>query len=502
MFLVINLGLKSIRGIVYDSLGEILYSKAFPVHTILFREKVEQDAAEWLNLLDLILKDLNNNTNLSKQILFITTTTSSSCILGLDHKKNPCTKVLMVSDKRSLEQVAYIKQDEEYKSEYGVGLASLLPKVLWFRDNDIEVFKQVKYWVNAGEVLSYFFTGDIFIDELNAGKACYSKGEYPEKLFKNISFDKDTLSNVLPLGTKIPVLKKIINRYNFNSNCDYILSTYDALCAVIGSNIGELDNACDVSGTVTSVRALHSNLLITNNPTLIAQKIDFLGTNVVGASNNLGGGIIEWLKQSYFSENGDDPYYRMEKLAYESSIGAEGLILLPYMLGERAPFNEPDATGCYFGISRSTTLKDFTRAAFEATAFVTNDLLSLIVSNDKQINSLSVSGGLARFDLINQIKADVCGVPVHVISNFESTSTGAFIIAALAVGKFNTLEEALKKTVKIRKTIYPSEKNIDLYREYFGLYKKINEALSPIYREHVRVKSLRKIYENEIVSNL
>ncbi|WP_435354438.1 xylulokinase [Emticicia sp. SJ17W-69] len=503
MYLIINLGLKSIRGIVFNEIGEQIYSKAYPVHTSLFLERVEQDANEWMTLLYQILDDLKNNTDLSKQISHISATTSSSCILGINSQLKPVTKVLMVSDKRTVEEVSIIKSNPLFKKEYVCTTSALIPKALWFKNHEKSTFENVKYWMGAGELINLIFTGEIFTDPLNASKAFYQEGKgYDIAVLNDLGISPESLPPVKPIGFEVPISKELIINYNLNTDCKFILTTYDAICAVIGSSNGDSNNACDVSGTVTSVRMLHEQELKSNNTILLVQHIEFLNNYLIGASNNLGGGIIEWFKQAFYNSENDNAYFQMDNQAQQSTIGAGGVIFLPYLLGERAPFTSPNASGSFFGINRSTTLKDFTRAVFESAAFVTRDLLELIENSGVTVQSLTVSGGLARFDLINQIKADVCNKPVYVVDNFESTSIGAFLLMALAQKKFLTLKEGLKKVVKVRKVIYPSEKNRVLYDNYFHLYKSLNERLTPLYDTHKFIKDLKIIHENEIVRNL
>jgi xylulokinase len=218
----------------------------------------------------------------------------------------------------------------------------------------------------------------------------------------------NTLPEVKDIGYKLSILDAVKDDYNFAENCKYVLTTYDAICAVVGSYDGKEHTACVVSGTVTSVRLL-SNLGLNgeHKGSILPNQLGNYNKHLIGASNSLGGGIIEWLKQSFYNEQNENVYSIMENNANEIPLGSNGIIFLPYILGERSTFKSPNATGVFFGIDRSSTTKESSRAAFEPTAYVSNDLLQLIISNVVKIDSMSVSGGLARFDLINQNKADV-----------------------------------------------------------------------------------------------
>ncbi|MGJ8648965.1 MAG: xylulokinase [Opitutaceae bacterium] len=504
MYLVINLGLKSIRGIVFNEDGEQVYAKAFPVHTSIFKDNVEQDVQEWMELLVLILGDITSNTDLSSSIRVITSTTSSSCIVGIDESMEAVTKVLMVSDRRAKLIQQQIINDPAYTLS-GAGacpVSSVLPKALWFKEHAPEQFQAVRYWFGAGEVLNYYFTKQIITDPLNAGKAFYNGDRYNAELIEALGVNVETLPAVYEVGSSFEVDAGLIKQFKLNRDCKYILSTYDAICAVIGSTNGAPDNACDVSGTVTSVRLVGEHAVDAGDTPLLSQSLSFLDKYLVGSSNNMGGGIIEWYKQAFFPERKEEVYSMMNDQAQASSPGAGGIVFLPYLLGERAPFVSYNATASFFGVTRTSNQNDFSRAVFESTAYVTNDLIQLIEGRGCPVNSLTVSGGLARFDLISQIKADVSLKPVNVVENFESTSIGAFILVAIADGKYSSLSEASAAVVKIRMVIQPSEKNHKIYREYFSLFKEINQSLSGLYDQHKRIKELQGKHSKEIMQNL
>ena len=281
------------------------------------------------------------------------------------------------------------------------------------------------------------------------------------------------------------------------------MTTYDAICAVIGSSDGKNTTAADVSGTVTSVRIISDKVEETseNHKTLLIQEIKLINKFLIGSSNNLGGGIIEWYKQAFFDESHTDAYNEMKEQAAESKIGAKGLLFLPYLLGERAPFMDLNAKATFFGVGRDTMKSDFSRAVFESTAFVTLDLLNSI-RNNYNVNCLAVSGGLARIDLVNQIKADVCNLPVYVLENFESTSLGAFILMAIATKEYIDYQEALKNIVKVRKIIQPNPKNHKYYQSSFKLYKELRDSLKPFHLVNKNLNISKSKDHNTVKVNL
>lgn len=505
MYLVVNLGLKSIRGIVFNDEGKQKYSSSRAVYSKLIGDRVEQDVLEWQSKLDSILEEIGSIDSLNDKIEYITSTTSSSCIYGINTYGNPLTKVMMVSDKRAAkeaEEIEHLIRTKNSSSKLNCPASSIIPKALWYKRNKPKIFDEITHWMGAGEFLNFYFTGEVFTDSLNASKGLYENGCYLENVINAVELDINSLPKVKDIGYEVSLLNTVKKEYSFSSNCKYVLTTYDAICAVIGSYDGEEHTACDVSGTVTSVRVLSNVGLKEPKGSILSQKLGNHNKYLIGASNNLGGGIMEWLKQAFYNEKDKNVYYIMENNANEINLGANGVMFLPYMLGERSPFKSPNARGVFFGIDRSSNIKEFSRAAFESTAYVSNDLLQLITSNGVKIDSMSVSGGLARFDLINQIKADVTNKRIKVIENFESTAVGAFILLMVSLKKYNSIEEAASKIIKVRKIINPSEANHLIYSEFFDFYKKLNQQLLPMYNEHLQLKKHIQSFSSETISNL
>jgi len=512
MYLIANLGLKSIRIIVFDDSALVVYSDSLPVHTTLKNERVEQDVLEWKSLLFRLLDDLKAKTELIGKIKFITTTASSSCVFGYDNKMKVVTKALMVSDKRSTNEVSFIKSNRTFtaadiKESIFCKESSNVPKLLWFKNNKLSVFKKIKYWLGANEFLNYEFTGELFTDSLNASKSFFSDTakKYHEDVLLDLSISPSLFVNVKPMGSSFNLKHQLIKHYKFNKDCKYVLTTYDAICAVIGSLSGDDGNVCDVSGTVTSVRTLvnQNTVIKSKDSVILKQDIPLINKTMIGCSNNLGGGIIEWYKQAFFDNSIDQDFYvEIEGESLRSSPGANGLIFLPFLLGERAPFIDNNIKATFFGINRDSKREDFTRAVFESTAFVTNDLIRLIRNEGVNVKSLSVSGGLARFDTISQIKADVTGLPIKVLNNFESTSLGALILMRVSLNQFKSINNAVEKLVSVRKTIYPNNVNVEIYAESYNLYREMTKYTLNIGPSHSKLLKKLEKYTSTSIRNL
>ena len=291
----------------------------------------------------------------------------------------------------------------------------------------------------------------------------------------------DTFPKVEYPGTSIaPIRSELAESLGISKTAQVVVSSYDAICSFVGSGVSEDGEASDVSGTVTVFRTLSRKKKLKENSLIYNLPFYQEDASIVGGSNNLGGGLIEWVKQCYYQKE-IYPYEVMEMEARESLPGAKGLIFLPYLLGERAPIWDDNARGVFFGIERMHTRKDMTRAVFESTGFIDMDMISAIEKTGAEINSVRLSGGLARINLVSQIKADILGRDVLVLSEFETTSSGAAMLVLVGAGVFQNIKEAADRFVSVRMIIKPDMKNHEKYVELYELYKETYETVKNLY---------------------
>lgn len=468
MVLIINLGLKSIRFIVFDSYGEVQYTDSELVNTRVFDGKVEQDAREWDKHFNSLLKRLQNHpSGITNEIDKISSTTSSSCNFVIGKDGSIISKVLMVSDKRATK---IAKDLNDSKFNVRVSSSYSICKAIWFRENNF--LNDERLVIGANEWIHYKLTGKFIIDPLNASKFLVNElEEYRSDIHEYFYINKENLPEIRNVGDVFDLDKKFKNI--FLKECRYIMTTYDAICAVIGSSFGEEGNYCDVSGTVTSVRTLsRASVLEAKGSTVLNQGIKTLNTNIIGHSNNLGGGLLEWLRQSFYPKEGDRVYPKINTTIQKKKHTP--VLFIPFLLGERAPFKVDIPHSQFYGLNRLSKRSDIALSVMEGAGFVTKSLLENIEKYHPKATSLSVSGGLARMHYVNQIKANLLQVPIHVCRNFESTSTGCFILCMSGTDS-KKLWENIKKYVSFSHTINPEPSQKSYFQKKYALYKSISQ---------------------------
>ncbi len=502
--LVLNMGMKSIRSIIFDDNGKKLSSASRTLTSAIDDIRVEQYPDEWwdkaVEVMRLSIQDAK-----IRFVDYITVTTSASCLVCMDENGQPLGNAIMVSDKRAAEEVNAINNSAltaNVVKDTGlpVSVSVMLPKILWMKNHENSIFQKTQYFLSPNDYLLYHLSGIVATDELNAVKFHYSfhTRSYPSRLLKELGIPEEKLPPVVKTGECIgTILQDVARQVGCNDTAKIIVTSYDAICSFVGSGVSGEGDASDVSGTVTVFRMLSKKDELLPSNRVYSTPFCQGGFTIVGGSNNLGGGLIEWVKQCYYSKE-EYPYEVMEKEAAESDIGARGIIFLPYLLGERAPIWNDNARGTFFGLERIHTRKDMTRAVFEAAAFIDRTMMEAIGETTAEVSTVRLSGGLARVNLISQIKADVTGKEVIVLSEFETTASGAAMMV-LNGQEGISFSDLSKKFSKSRMTIHPDRDNHEKYNVIYKLFKETYESLVPMFDRRIEIlEQIRSSRETQI----
>lgn len=509
--LVINLSLSTVKAIVINDGGKKVFHDWLPVRTSINGSSVEQDPKEWWSLTMELLQKIFGNKELSSDIDYITVTSSALCLVALDNNGTVLDKAYMVSDKRAESEAIELKNKfpEIFKENpaFKADASFMLPKVLWIRRNKKEIFKKTAKYLSSNDYLVYKLTGKYITDSLNAEKFYFDtkKNLYPKKILNFVGISSFQLPKVVLPGTLISELSDgIKKKLAIKHSVKLSIGTYDAICAFIGSSTfedGELNNVC---GTCSSYR-MYINKSEFNKNNLLQQYLPGEDMSIVGGSNNLEGGVLEWAKGCFYGDSfmKDDNflYDLIQKEAKESELGANGVIFLPYLIGERLPFSDPDVRGMFFGIERFHKRPDMIRSVFEAMAFQARLMLEEFEKSGMEVSVVNMSGGGAKMEFAAQVRSDMLGLPVNVLSEVETTAKGAFIFTLKARRIIKSIRDG-KKFVKIEKRFIPKMHNHNCYSSLFILYKQLYTTNSEVFRKRRELLDKMTHYRKNVLENL
>jgi gluconokinase len=406
-------------------------------------------------------------------------------LMAIDQNGGLLTPLITWADQRSDTQAEQIKAKlPNLYFQTGNPIHPMLPlcKILWIRENLADIFQHTHKFISIKEYVLYRLFGEYLIDYAVAS----STGLFN---IHHLNWDSQALevAQITPLQLSVPVSGKhtltgITKGYDkvmhIPPNTPFIVGGADGCLACLGSGIGQPQEASLTIGTSGAVRVKTDKLILDNQQRHFTYLLDAKSYIVGGATNN-GGIIYQWLKERFtcHTHPAKEPYQayqQLDALAGQIPEGSEGMICLPYLLGERAPVWDARARGAFFGINITHTQAHFIRSAMEGIIFNLYTILKIIEENPNlTINHIFASGGFVQSKLWVKMVSDVFNKKVILSKSHDASARGAAIVGWEALGCPTTFLPASETT------IYPDAQKHECYMKTFnvyqGLYNKLKE---------------------------
>jgi xylulokinase len=251
----------------------------------------------------------------------------------------------------------------------------------------------------------------------------------------------------------------------------------DGLLGVLGSGVRDPGDACmncGTSGTFSTV-------------CLPPLGYPMLGLQVAGSATNTSGRALDWFIQQIHSaplrdtvNSGARHYDALLAEAAAIPPGADGLLFMPHLAGERGITRDPYSRGAWVGLTLDHDRRHLVRSLLEGVAFSFRSIQEWLTANGAMVVDVRCVGGQARSDIWNQIKADVLNRTVVVPEVIEAAAAGAAMLAALGIGGHASLEDARCAMVRVNRRFEPdplrAELYSTLYESFCGLYPALREV--------------------------
>jgi xylulokinase len=174
-----------------------------------------------------------------------------------------------------------------------------------------------------------------------------------------------------------------------------------------------------------------------------------------------------------------DSYELLTQQAAQAKPGCEGLIFLPYLMGERTPHLDANARGVLFGLTGRHTRADVLRAVLEGVAYSLKDSFLIFEEMQVPVTQVRASGGGGRSALWRQIQADIFDKEICTVVADEGAAFGAALVAAVGAGGFGSVEEACTRSIQLTNQTKPIAENAKRHAEYYKVYRSLYGALKP-----------------------
>ena len=353
------------------------------------------------------------------------------------------------------------------------------PKIQWFQKHQPELYKRIDKILQSNSYIAYRFTGEITQDiSQSYGYFFFDmrKGTYDESMAREMGIDMSMLPPIVPCSEIVgKVTGEAAKKSGLCEGTPVAAGGLDAACGTLGVGVIKPGQTQEQGGQAGGMSICLDKYYTDKNLIMgfhVAPDKWLLQGGSVG-----GGGTLKWLKESIFP---DLSFEQMNTLAESVSPGAEGLIFLPYMSGERSPIWNPNAKGVFYGLDYTKTRAHMVRAVMEGVAFSLRHNIETAENAGAELTVLSSMGGSSNSLVWTQLKSDITAKPIVVPSSDTATTLGAAILAGIGVGAWSSFEDTVTQTVKITREHKPNKNNQKIYDAQYKTYREIYENLKDI----------------------
>ncbi|MFJ9500544.1 gluconokinase [Brevibacillus centrosporus] len=422
--------------------------------------------------------------------------TAMHSLIAVDHQGSPLTHSIIWADNRSTSQVDQLKQDGVGHSIYlatgtPIHPMSPLPKIMWLREQAPDTFRKAAKFISIKEYVIHRLFGQYVVDYSIAsatGLFHLRKLDWDENALQVAGITRQQLSEPVPTthilrGMKIRYAEEI----GLDADTPFVVGASDGVLANLG--IGAIDHGqvAITIGTSGAVRTVVPEPI--TDPK--GRTFCYLLTEnhwVIGGPSNNGGIMLRWFRDEFSwpevekaKQMGVDPYDVMIEAAEHVPAGAEGLLFLPFLSGERAPYWNAQARGSFFGIGLHHKREHFIRAVLEGILFSVYSIGIALRDLAGGATEIRASGGFARSRQWRQIMSDMFGYEVLIPESHESSSYGAALLAMHALGALNDLHD-VKNMIHISHRHEPNLERSSTYLQLFYIYERVYYNLLEEYK--------------------
>lgn len=502
--ITIELGTNGVRVFAFNLSGRIIGSMKgyYPTfHTE--PDHSEQDPEQIFITTLYVLKNLLNEYIHPKKhhVASICFIGSMHSVLAVDKKGIPLGYAITWADNRAKKEAQELRHSALGKKLYAatgtpIHPMSPLVKIAWIRNSDKDRFKQTSKFLSIKSYIVHQFTGEYLMDYSLAsatGLMNIHSFQWESEALRYAGITAGKLPGLAPVFTSAGTLKKAYQQaLGLPATTKLMIGSSDGCVATLGDGIKGEGKATITIEDSGAVRVMGPKVLQDEQ----MRFFNYLLTEdcyVSGGPTNNGGNIFEWFTRQ-FSEftNPFDIENSVQQLMEEASkvpAGADGLLFLPYLLGERAPIWNANARGAYFGLNIKHERRHFVRATIEGILY---EIYSIgkILGEQRAIKSLSVNGSFGSIPFCTQLLADMFNKPVRLRPKFHSVSYGAYLLSATEMGIYKSLDEAAQ-TVELPEVYKPNKQDHAVYADYFQLFERLS---SKLFEEFHFVDELQRKY--------
>lgn len=491
-----DLGTSGNKAVLCDERGIILFSKAKAYPTDYPQDsRVEHDPEMWWDAVCDTTKEILSESGISPNAISAVSFSGimNSC-LPVDRNCKPLRPAMIWADKRSVTQAQAIQNKiglhEAYQiTGHRIDPAYVISKILWLKDHEPDVYRKTHVFLQAKDYIVARLTGAFVTDYSDAshlGCLDIRSKTWSEQMLSELDVDINKLPDIRTSTDVIGYIRKnVASQIGLVVGTPVVLGGGDGACATAGAGITRIGEGYTNLGTSAWIS------MISEEPLMSPDYITFNFINLDGKSYmpvgtmQSAGHSFEWVLEQFFtsSEKSRPEFYAELSQALKQVDPYNRLLYLPYLMGERSPWWNSDARGCFIGLDSVSNRYQMVQAVIEGVSFNLRVILDSIQSHISG-SSLTTIGGLARNEAWLETLSSILKVDLQVKKYVtEGTSIGALLCGGIGAGIFSDFSYAAKMNPVDYVSHYSAKIGTQrLYDAKYEQFKKSYTALIDVFK--------------------
>lgn len=494
-----DLGTTGNKATLYDREGQ-LRASAISHYDVVYEHTgwAEQNPNDWWKAVCTSTHELLEKSGVqANEIACVTFSGQMQGVVAVDKTGIPLRPAIIWADQRATKQCEQIAEQispaEVYKiTGHRLSPAYCLSKIMWIREHQPDIYATTHKFMHAKDAIIARMTGQFATEPSDAsGMNLYDleAGKWSSDILDSARMNTSKLPEIIrSIDVVGEVQANVATELGLLQGTPVVIGGGDGSCAAVGAgSIRENLTYCNIGSSAwiatTSSKPVYDP----------QQRTMTFGHVIPGMYMPIGtmqsaGTAYQWVRDQLAPVErqaadtlGISAYTLLNAVAETSPAGANNLIFMPYMLGERSPRWNPDARAVFLGLTLRHTRADMVRAVMEGVAFNLKVILDALIQQGITIDSLrAIGGGMSR-RLWSSIMADIYGIPLQRLAILdEATSMGAAIVGGVGIGLYDDFTIAEKMNT-IVETIPDNPEHAPIYNQLYRVFEATYRALEPIY---------------------
>ncbi|MFO7545125.1 MAG: FGGY-family carbohydrate kinase [Trueperaceae bacterium] len=496
LLLGIDIGTTETKGVLIDTDGAIVADAAR--EATLYSEQpnwAEEDPEQWWTNVGSITRELiAKSGDRADSIVGVGVSGMVPAMVLLDDDGNIIRRSIQQNDARTARQIEQVRGEYDPERFFAITGGSINqqvvpPKARWLHEHEPETMARLGTLLGSYDFVNYRLTGVRGVDRnwaLESGLFDIAAEEWSAEL---IELARLQPSQLPPIHASHEVIGSVTLEAaaitGLSASTPVVAGAADHVASAFATTAYEDGDLVIKFGGAGDI--LYSLDRLVTDPRLFIDYHLVPGKYYLNGCMATSGSLVKWLVRNFCASDaeaaarlGQDVYAYLDERAADLPAGAQGLVVLPYFLGEKTPLHDPHARGTIVGLGLHHTRHHLFRAVLEAVAYGFRHHVDVLRERGLEIRRVLAADGGARSDLWLQIAADVLGHPVERIANHPGSSLGAAIAAGVGTGALPDWR-SVERYVHPSRTFHPNEANAAVYDDIYAVYRETYARLADLF---------------------